>query len=257
MVAKELNQRGCLTKSWTGKKGNVHAGGPWNTTHIYRTLANHKYVGEIAHKGNVHPAEHPPIIDRRAWDRVQGMLTEKGRVRGSNTRRKTPALLKGLIRCGHCGKAMGITFAQRHGKQYRYYLCGRAAKNGYDSCPVRTVAAGVVEAAVMEQLKAVFASPEMIARTYRAAAGRAKIDPVLAGQPEPPTEAEVADSLRDIDPVWNELFPREQERIVKLLVERVVVFENRIEVLFRSAGLHSLVAEMGQAANEEAKEVAE
>jgi hypothetical protein len=95
----------------------------------------------------------------------------------------------------------------------------------------------------------------MIARTYRAAADKAGTDTEQAGKP--PTEAEVAASLRDIGPVWNELFPREQERIVRLLVDKVVVFENRIEVVLRSAGLHSLVVEMGQVVEENATEVAQ
>ena len=93
----------------------------------------------------------------------------------------------------------------------------------------------------------------MIARTYRSAAAKAKTD---STQLAPPTEAEIAASLRDIGPVWNELFPREQERILKLLVEKVVVFEDRIEVVIRSAGLHSLVVEMGQAVQNEELEVA-
>lgn len=37
------------------------------------------------------------------------------------------------------------------------------------------------------------------------------------------SERDVAESLRMLDPVWDELFPLEQSRIVHLLVERVTV----------------------------------
>jgi hypothetical protein len=43
--------------------------------------------------------------------------------------------------------------------------------------------------------------------------------------------------------VWNELFPAEQARIVQLLVERVDVQEDALEVRIRAQGLASLAGE--------------
>jgi hypothetical protein len=48
--------------------------------------------------------------------------------------------------------------------------------------------------------------------------------------------------LAEFATVWNELFPAEQACIVQLLVERVDVRENALEVRFRATGLASLVA---------------
>ena len=47
-----------------------------------------------------------------------------------------------------------------------------AAKRGYETCPVVSVAAGEIEQAVMGQLRAVFRTPKLIARTFRAAKQR-------------------------------------------------------------------------------------
>jgi len=58
---------------------------------------------------------------------------------------------------------MGPTFTKKKGRTYRYYLCVHASKNGYQICPVRTVAAGTIETAVIDQLRVVFRSPELIA----------------------------------------------------------------------------------------------
>ncbi len=44
--------------------------------------------------------------------------------------------------------------------------------------------------------------------------------------------------------VWSELFPAEQSRIVQLLVERVDVREEALEVRIRAEGLASLIAEL-------------
>ena len=57
---------------------------------------------------------------------------------------------------------------------------------------------------------------------------------------------EVTVLLADFATVWNELFPAEQARIVQLLVERVDVQEDALEVRIRAEGLASLVGELRQ-----------
>jgi len=168
-VAQELNRDGRRTKTWVRTDGTVREGRPWNKAHISRVLNNRKYLGEVTHKGTVYPGEHEAIISRKLWDDAHKILAENYHQRSARTRAKTPALLKGIIRCGHCGNSMGITFTRKSGRLYRYYLCVHASKNGYGSCPVKSVAAGEIEEAVMGQLRAVFRSPELIAKTYRAA----------------------------------------------------------------------------------------
>jgi hypothetical protein len=49
-----------------------------------------------------------------------------------------------------------------------------------------------------------------------------------------------------LKPVWNELFPAEQARMVQLLVECVDLQEDALEVRIRAEGLASLVAELRQ-----------
>jgi site-specific DNA recombinase len=44
-----------------------------------------------------------------------------------------------------------------------------------------------------------------------------------------------------LNPLWDELFPAEQARIIGLLVERVDVQESAVEIQFRVDGLRSLV----------------
>jgi site-specific DNA recombinase len=60
------------------------------------------------------------------------------------------------------------------------------------------------------------------------------------------TEREVTVLLSDFAAVWSELFPAEQARIVQLLVERVDVQEDALEVRIRAEGLVSLVGELLQ-----------
>lgn len=58
-------------------------------------------------------------------------------------------------------------------------------------------------------------------------------------------EAEVRDALLQLDPLWDELFPAEQTRIVQLLVERVEIAEDGLGIRLRTDGLTGLVREYG------------
>jgi hypothetical protein len=90
---------------------------------------------------------------------------------------------------------------------------------------------------VLDHVSKLLATPGAGARTW-AAAKRASEDEI--------TEREVTCLLTDFATVWNELFPAEQARIVQLLVERVDVQEDALEVRIRAEGLASLVGELRQ-----------
>ena len=302
-VARELNAKGHRTKQYKAiKNGKVTGGKRWNKVYVYRVLTNRKYLGEIVHKGKSYPGEHEAILDRRLWDEAQRIMAENYHARAMKTRQKAPALLKGILRCGHCGKAMGASHTKRRGKRYRYYVCNHAERNGYDACPVKSVAAGEIEGAVKDRTRVILRSPDMVARTFReveAQVGQQRAD--LAGQQERldarlaelkraigrlarsdgngdalaaelrklneeyadvqtrledaeraiealgsarPGEDDVREALQKLDPLWDELFPAEKERIVKLLVQEVVVRQDGLLVRLRLNGLNSLVAEI-------------
>ena len=104
-----------------------------------------------------------------------------------------------------------------------------------DSCAVTSVPAGDVEGAVLDQVQKLLAAPELVARTW-AAAKREGDDEITA--------REVTILLTDFAAVWNELFPAEQARILRLLIERIDVAPDGISVTLHAAGIRSLVAEL-------------
>ena len=55
-------------------------------------------------------------------------------------------------------------------------------------------------------------------------------------------------ALAELDPLWDELFPAEQARIVQLLVEQVEVGPDGLTIRLRSEGLASLVQDLGAGA---------
>ena len=58
------------------------------------------------------------------------------------------------------------------------------------------------------------------------------------------------EALAQLEPLWEELFPAEQARIVRLLVERVEVGPDGADIRLRVAGLTSLMRELRGSENE-------
>ncbi len=233
-LIRELNDNGHRTKSWVTKKGKRREGRSFNLGHIYRILNNPLYIGLVKHKDQTYPGEHEAIIDQALWDKVKERTKRHG-LRGENGRAKTPAMLKGIIRCAHCGSAMSVTYSRKGNRTYRYYLCVTAAKNGYDACPVKSVSAGDVEAAVIMRLRRLFRESQK------------ELESV---------DTETVVALKKLNGLWNDLFPAERERIVRMLLESVTLRTDGLELAVRKEALKALAWEMSngecQVTNEKA-----
>ena len=222
-LARELRAEGVVTKR----------GKPIDKGALYKLLNNRVYTGEAVHKGKSYPGEHAAIIARALWDKVHAILAESPRKRAAQTRAQTPALLKGLL-FGPGGAAFSPTHTRKGDKLYRYYVSQAVLKRGRDACPVGRVPAAEIESAVIDQLRAVFRQPEIIVGTWRAARSHdAEV-----------TETNVREALEQLDPLWDELFPAEQARLVQLLVERVEIGEDELDIRLRADGLSRLVGEV-------------
>ena len=209
-------------------------GRPFTTSDIYKVINNRIYLGEAVHKGVSHPGEHAAIVPRALWDRVHAILQESPRVRANRNRNQTPALLRGIL-FGPDGRAMSPTHTMRRGKQYTYYVSQAVLKGMKEECPIRRIPAGEIESLVVDQVRALLRQPEVVVGTWRAA--RADAGDL--------TEGEVRAALERLDPLWDELFPAEQARIVQSLVERVDVGLDGAEVTLRTAGLAGLARDLG------------
>ena len=200
---------------------------------LYKLLHNPVYIGQAVHKGTAYPGEHQPIITKALWDKVQAVFAENPNKRAGRTRAQTPALLKGLI-FGPTGRAMSPTHTRKGQKLYRYYVSQAVIKGEKSDGPINRVPAAEIERAVIDQLRILLRSPEIIVATWRAA--RKDIEDL--------TEAEVREALLSFDPLWDELFPAEQARIVGLLVDRVQVTPGGIDIRLRTDGLTTFLGEL-------------
>ncbi|MBR0670557.1 recombinase family protein [Neoroseomonas soli] len=208
---------------------------------VYKALNLRTYIGEVTHKANIYRGEHQAIVPRDLWDRAHAILQVSPRSRAAQNRQHAPALLKGLI-FGIDGRAMSPTHAVKNGRRYCYYVAQRVLKADtvVDDTIVRRVSAAQIEGAVISQVRALLRQPEIVVGTW------------LAARREAPglTEREVRDALHRLDPLWEELFPAEQARVVRALVERVVVGPAGADIRLRVEGLAGLVRDLGTIAPE-------
>lgn len=90
--------------------------------HLYRILRNPVYIGQITHKGQVYPGNHPPIIKDELWQQVQDRLEANRQGHKTRTTSQSRYLLTGLV-----FDAEGCRFTGSHSKKngsrsYRYYV---------------------------------------------------------------------------------------------------------------------------------------
>ena len=146
----EINRRGWKTKSWKTREGKEHAGRAFTEDSLARLLSNAIYAGSMRHDGKLYRGQHRAIVSERLWKRANRILTTIPKP-ARKERNKTGALLKGLLQCGGCGKAMTVTYTGKQQRRYRYYVC-RSPHDQANACPKRYVSADAIERSVIEQL---------------------------------------------------------------------------------------------------------
>ncbi|MDD5470392.1 MAG: recombinase family protein [Sideroxydans sp.] len=234
-LVKELKLDGVTSKAWTTQDGKVREGKPIDKGLVYKLLGNRTYLGELRHKEQWYQAEHLPIVDQTVWDSVHAILATNGRSRANATRATTPFLLKGIV-FGHDGRALTPWHSTKKttGKRYRYYLPMRDLKEHAGASELPRMPAAELESAVLDQLRNILRAPNLLSDLVPQAK---KLDPTL-------DEAKVTVAMTRLDLIWDQLFPAEQTRIVKLLIEKVIVSPSDLEVRLRANGIEQLVQEL-------------
>lgn len=152
-IASWLNERNIPTRD----------GGKWGVGAIHQILTRTSYIGE--HRFNTRifktgefkdPSEHvimqvPVIVDRETFDAVQLLMQARNPRVDEGNFAKSPLLLAGICRCGHCGGAMTLRTGQNG--RYRYYTCSRRARTGPTGCGGLTVRMDMIDAAVIDYLE--------------------------------------------------------------------------------------------------------
>ena len=149
---RNLNIRSKLSVS---QKGKCRGGACFNRGALFHLLRNRIYLGEITHRGTVHPGLHQAIVERDLFNAVQTKLDAQKRRNESSDRTVAHSPLTGRIFDAD-GMLMSPAFAHgRNSKIYRYYVSAclqRGGKREPDDHQPRRVAAAILERYLTDRL---------------------------------------------------------------------------------------------------------
>lgn len=170
-VVQEATRRGWHTKTWVTRDGKVKEGHSFSRMSLHYLLTNVIYMGKVKYEGEIYDGEHEGIVDAALFAEVQEILKAQGRSRGVHGGNSHPeALLKSLLTCARCGKAMihSVT-KKRNGTRYRFYVCTTSQKEGVTVCPTSTIPAAELEEFVVARIKQIAMHPTMMAEVVHQA----------------------------------------------------------------------------------------
>jgi hypothetical protein len=152
----------------------------------------------------------------------------------TRTKNKTDALLRGLLYDMN-GVKYHISFStNRSGKKYRYYVPKADKQYGYGSSVTGPIPADQIEEVVVNLLLQTMHSPESVQSVW---------NHVKTEFPRI-TEPEVVLAMQNLGSLWSQLFPTEQVRLVNLLIERVTLLRDGIDIAWREMGWSQLAGEL-------------
>jgi len=196
----DLHRRGVRPRPRIGADGATI-----NPTHfmvgpLAHILKNRFYIGEVAYRGEVHPGEQPPIVERDLFEAVQGRLKDKAVTRRV-TRSRSPAFLMGLLYDDR-GYRMSPSHANKNGVRYRYYVSQAVLQN-------RKSEAGSISRIAAPEIE------ELVVAAVRHQASQ--FDPSNVADQSSSTEPQLSD--RDL---------------LSLHVERIVLRARHVEITLRN-----------------------
>ncbi|TXI70926.1 MAG: recombinase family protein [Limnohabitans sp.] len=241
-LVRELAIEGRTTKAWQTQNGQFREGRPIDQQYLFKLLRNRIYLGEIQHKDTSFPGQHEAIIDQDTWDLVHAFVDRRkqGPREGIT---QHPALLAGLLHAPD-GQLMIHSYTRKkNGRLYRYYVpylhkrrnAGATLSPGVTD--IGPLPAADIEAAVLEQIQQALRAPQLLLATWRSCQKHPK-GALLE-------EAQVVVAMQRIGKVWDQLFPKEQQRITQLLIERVQLHDRGLDILWREDGWLGLGEDIG------------
>ena len=232
LLKDELEARGIKSKSWTSAAGRLIGDKPFSRGALYLMLQNRLYRGEIVHKGQSHPGEHPAIIDPPLWDAVQGQLGSNTAERNSATSTRPPSLLTGIL-FDSDGNRMTPTHAIKKGTRYRYYVSRPLiTKDQSEQSAGLRIPAGEIEKLVTSQMRQWLVDPGSIYQATRLS--------------DPSMQRRLIARAAEIDKTWPRLRETRQRAFLTALIERIDIGHNQIDIHIgptRLAALLNLAAE--------------
>jgi len=142
--------------------GAVVGDQPFSRGTLYHLLENRLYVGEVVHRKNRFPGQHPAIVDLETFEAAQAAIVLNRRTRKSLSNSPHPSLLAGLLR-DKDGTAFTSTHTQKGARRYRYY----ALAAGTETDASMRLPAEQVERLVIAELTRFLKAPDRLLAAFQ------------------------------------------------------------------------------------------
>jgi hypothetical protein len=227
LLKAELEAQGKKSKSWTSASGRLIGGKSFSRGALYLMLRNRTYRGEIVHKGQSHPSEHPPIIDQPLWDAVQMRFAGNTAERNFGSRTDQPSLLAGMLFDAE-GNRMTPSYAVKKATRYRYYVSRPLiTQDQRESSTALRIPAGEIEHLVTSRVRQWLLDPGSIYQSTRL--------------PDPSAQRRLIARAGEIAKSWTELPGTRQRALLTTLIDRIDVGSNQIDIHLRPTRLAALL----------------
>jgi site-specific DNA recombinase len=161
-LARWLNERGHRQKAFASRRRGSTGGKRFSISVLQIMLSNRLYRGDIVHKGNVFPGQHPALIDEELFERVQRIISDNTKSHGPVRAKSTyDYLLTGTLTCS-CGYALSPSASRAREPTYHYYRCVGVQKHAEHACDVKQVRADAADAAVMAVVREASQDPRLL-----------------------------------------------------------------------------------------------
>jgi hypothetical protein len=176
------------------------------------------------HKGQLHPGQQPALIDDASWSTVRDLLAANTRDHRHRAKAAEPSLLAGLLVDAR-GERLTPSHAVKKGRRYRYYVSAALITDtGTDRAQGWRLAAREIEEAVIRILADALTSPMRLVERFGAASMPGDHIPKLLNR-----AARLAAALSGS--------PEERAKLVRELVEKIIVDDKTIIVKLRRGAL--------------------
>src|SRR5438105_11757822 len=229
LLKDELEARSIQSKLRTSTSGRISGGKPFARGALYLMLQNRLYRGEIVHKEQSHPGEHPPIIDQPLWDAVQAQVACNAAQRNEGGKTRQPSLLAGML-FDRDGNRMTPSHAVKKGTRYRYYVSGSLiTKDRTKNSVGLRIPAAEIEQLVSSRVHRWLLDPGSIYKSTSARLADASMQQRLVAR------------AADLSKHWPELAAARKRVVLAALIERIEVRVDQIDIRLRPQRLSALL----------------
>lgn len=145
------------------------------------------------------------------------------------------------MKCECCNSVLTPTYTRKKSKSgskdiiYRYYKPNKAMKG--ENCNLSNIPAEQIENIILNEVYKVLKSPKTIASAIQEIKLHNNSNHIDI------KEQDVIRALKNIETIWNALFPKEQVKIVNLLIKEIILSPLNLKIIFKNKGFVELINE--------------